>query len=259
MRRFVALLGLAALLFVLSAPAAGADPGHEADFVARVNALRATKGIAPLLVDAQMTSVARSWSAQMAASNTLSHNPNFSSQISNWKLVGENVGTGPDVAVIEQAFENSPHHYANLVNPAYNFIGVGVVEANGTLWVTQNFKQARTVAAAPSAAPAKPAPAPAPAPKAAAAPKPAAPKPAAAPAPEPAPAPVAAPSTVPAPPVPVPAPATEVAGVVAERPTPAGAPAPARTATPVGVALVAAALLLAVGGAVVRHRPLLGR
>ena len=164
MKRFAAvLLGLAGL-FLLSADEAGAEPAaHEAEFVARVNALRATKGLGPLAVDNQLTSVARAWSAKMAQDGALSHNPNLPNQVSNWRLVGENVGVGPTVAVIEQAFENSPAHYANLVKGEYQFIGVGVVEVGSTIWVTQNFKQAKTVAPA-VAAPAVPVPRPAPAP-----------------------------------------------------------------------------------------------
>jgi hypothetical protein len=201
-RLVVACLVLAALVLGW-APPAGAEPAvSEAEFVARVNALRASKGLMPLAVDQQMTSVARAWSAEMAASGTLSHNPNFSQQITNWRLVGENVGTGPEVATIETAFENSPAHYANLVKPEYQFIGVGVVEVNGIIWVTQNFKQAKNATAVPATAPA-PTPKPPPAPRPATAPRPApAPKPVAA----------AAPVTVPpttAPPVTAPAPASE--------------------------------------------------
>jgi hypothetical protein len=175
------LLGVA-LLFVF-APLAKADPNlDEAQFFADLNAVRARNGVPPLATDGQLINVARAWSAQMAGAGGLSHNPNLGSQVSNWRTLGENVGTGSDVASIEAALEASPHHFANMVDPSYNYVGIGVVEANGAIWVTQDFKQAKT-GALPSTA--TPAPAPKPA-----APKPAAPRPAA-----PAPAKSAAPRT----------------------------------------------------------------
>jgi hypothetical protein len=137
----------------------------------------------------------------MAGDATLAHNPNLAGQVSGWRTLGENVGTGPDDASIEVAFENSPHHFANMVDPSYNYIGVGVVQdPSGIYWVTEDFRQSTN---APQAAPAPSHPAPAPpkpAPKPAVAPRPVAapvhaatthPAPAAASAPKPSPAPVA--------------------------------------------------------------------
>jgi hypothetical protein len=46
------------------------------------------------------------------------------------------------VAELEQAFEQSPHHYENLVNPAFAIVGIGVVEVQGgVVWVTEDFVQ----------------------------------------------------------------------------------------------------------------------
>ena len=222
MRRLVAVVAGMAGLLLLWAPAAGAEPAAaEAEFVARVNALRASKGLVPLTVDLQLTEVARQWSAKMAAAGALSHNPNLPNQVTNWKLVGENVGVGPTVEMIEQAFENSPAHYANLVKPEYQNIGVGVVEKGSQIWVTQNFKTPKTAVAAPDTAPA-PAPGPAPGPRAAAPPRP---KPAPAPAAARAqarPAPAGPATTV----APVPPIEAEVEGVQEfAPPTPSAAPA----------------------------------
>ena len=123
---------------------------EEAQFVVRVNALRASKGLAPLAVDPQLRDIARAWSAQMAAAGGISHNPALADQVSNWQKIGENVGVGGDVTTIENAFEASPHHYANLVDPAFTYIGIGVVDANGSIWVTQDFKRPAQTAAVPA-------------------------------------------------------------------------------------------------------------
>jgi len=134
---------LAAFAGVMTAiaPAAHADPGsEESQFLALTNQLRAGLGIQQLTPNAQLTQVARAWSAQMAAQGTISHNPALTSQApSNWTQLGENVGMGGAVGVIQTAFINSPHHYENLANGAYNQVGIGVVDSNGTIFVTVDF------------------------------------------------------------------------------------------------------------------------
>ena len=142
-------------------PAAHADSNvDEGQFVAAINVVRVRNGLAPLATDGQLINVARAWSAQMAGAGALSHNPNLGSQISNWRTAGENVGTGQTVTSIEAAFEASPHHYANMVDPSYNYVGVGIVEVSGTIWVTEDYKQSKSVV--PTVAVPKPAPPPAP-------------------------------------------------------------------------------------------------
>jgi len=205
LRALVALIAVGAALCAFAKPAAATS--DEDYFVNKINQIRASRGLGTLAVDAQLTAVARSWSQHMASDGTLEHNPNLANQVSGWRVVGENVGTGPDDSSIEAAFENSPHHFENMVDPAYTEVGVGVVQdSSGTYWVTEDFKQP-TNAAAPAPAPRSAAPKPAsrPAPKVASAPRPA-PRPMAAPV-------HAAPVHASATPAPAPAPATTVATV----------------------------------------------
>jgi uncharacterized protein YkwD len=160
--KLLAILATAAMLFTVEgfmAGAAQADSlGTEGAFVAAINSLRVSKGLPTLAVDDRLTSVARAWSQQMAGAQLLSHNPNLPAQgPAGWRSLGENVGVGPSVAWLEAAFEASPHHYENLVDPSYTAIGVGVVEANGQIWVTEDFMGG---AAAPTASAPAPAPVP---------------------------------------------------------------------------------------------------
>src|SRR3954451_20276105 len=112
--------------FAAAAPAK-ADPNvDEAQFLADLNLVRARNGVAPVATDGQLINVARGWSAQMAGGAGLSHNPSLASQVSNWRTLGENVGSGSDVATIEAALEASPHHFENMVDPAFNYVGIGV-------------------------------------------------------------------------------------------------------------------------------------
>jgi hypothetical protein len=163
---------LVAALFVLANPVAAnaADSGAEAQFVARINSLRQSKGLAPLAVYGELQGVARNWTDQMVANGGISHNPNLAGDVSaNWSKLGENVGVGQSVDSLMNAFINSPAHYKNLVDPAYNYIGVGVsYDSNGTMYTTHDF-MALNDGPAPAPDPG-PAPAPAPKKKAAAAP-----------------------------------------------------------------------------------------
>ena len=191
-----ALLGIVLLAPALSAisarPAHADSVSEEAQFLALTNQLRAAKGLSQLAISPEVTAVARRWAGNMAAAGTISHNMNLPNEVHlNWQKLGENVGTGGAVQAIQTAFINSPKHYENLIDPVWNYVGIGVVDSNGRIFVTVNFMQL-TGAAAP-----KSSPAPRATPRTTTAPKPAAvPRPAPVtvpPQPTPAPAPVAAP------------------------------------------------------------------
>jgi uncharacterized protein YkwD len=140
--------------------AAAPSPEHEAQFVSRINSLRASKGLSQLESHGQLQSVARNWTERMVQAGEISHNPNLGSQVEgNWTKLGENVGVGYDVEGLMQAFINSPSHYKNLVDPAWNYVGVGVtIAGDGRMYTTHNFM-------AMGEAPAPRAPSPPPAPR----------------------------------------------------------------------------------------------
>jgi hypothetical protein len=135
----VAVLAAAAPL-VLAVPAARADDAGA--LLAMVNNLRASHGQAPLTPSATLGSVAQAWSAHMAATNTLGHNPNLASQAGGgWTKIGENVAGAGNITAVFNAFVNSPFHLGNMLDPAYNVTGIGVaVGSGGTMWVTEDFE-----------------------------------------------------------------------------------------------------------------------
>ncbi len=143
-------------------------PDVEAQFISRINSLRASKGLSQLKVSGELTGVARNWTERMVADGKISHNPNLGSQVSgNWTKLGENVGVGYDVDGLMQAFINSPAHYRNLVDPDWNNLGVGVVlTPDGRMWTTHNFMAKPE--SPPPAPPPSSSPAPSPSPKPAA-------------------------------------------------------------------------------------------
>lgn len=117
------------------------SPDIEAQFVSRINSLRSSKGLSQLRVHSQLLSVARNWTERMVQAGKISHNPNLSSEVQgNWTKLGENVGVGPSVDSLMQAFQNSPAHNRNLVDPEWNYVAVGVtLAADGQIYTTHNF------------------------------------------------------------------------------------------------------------------------
>ncbi len=144
------LLGALPLLTATPATAAPADPvAIEADFVARINDLRAAEGLSPLVVHDELVTVARGWAANMAAADEISHNPGLSRVVSaDWQKLGENVGVGMTVPKLHDAFVRSPAHHRNLVDPDFTHVGVGVVVGrDGALFTAHQFMKLRPGAA----------------------------------------------------------------------------------------------------------------
>ena len=178
MRRLLRTAGVALTMMVMSTAVSAAPAGAtvdtasaEAAFVAQINGLRAQHGVGALVVDDGLSAIARNWSASMASAGRISHNPDLAGQVGpGWSKLGENVGEGPNESVLFAAFVASPPHYQNLVDPAFNRVGVGVaIAADGTIYTTHDFEQragSSTVSPPPPSRPSPPVvrPAPAPAP-----------------------------------------------------------------------------------------------
>jgi len=141
MRKLV--FGLILALGLLSFPAgANADTvSDEATFVAKINSLRASKGLPPLQVNTNLVAKARAWSAGMAAASKIWHSTLSEGVTEDWRKLGENVGMGGSVDGLHTAFVNSPHHYENLVDPAFGYVGIGIVMNGSTIFVSEVFMQ----------------------------------------------------------------------------------------------------------------------
>jgi uncharacterized protein YkwD len=156
----VLLLAVIFTLMGLSSPIASAESASDENAMfAATNQSRADNGLPALQYDAALSNVSNAWADHLAAVRTLSHNPNLVDQVNNevttqWTRLGENVGFGPDVAQLEQAFMNSSAHRANILGD-YNRVGVGAArDGNGTLWVVVNFLKGPSIANSGPPAPA---------------------------------------------------------------------------------------------------------
>jgi len=148
---------------------------EEQEFVRLVNELRSSQGLPTLAVDLELTLQARIWSTTMRDRGDIFHSSDLGAGISsNWRKLGENVGVGGTVRALFDAFVASPTHYANLVDPDYRSVGIGVVWDGSRMFTAHRFmavfppKAPTPEPPAPASEPAPPQPAP-PAPSSAAA------------------------------------------------------------------------------------------
>lgn len=136
----VLVMALVLLSFAATGPArAAGDPA--ATLRAHLNAERDARGLAPLASASDLREVALDHSRDMATTGSLHHNPDLGSDVRNWKVVAENVGVGPDADGLHREFMDSPTHAANILDGRVTQVGVGVVQADGMLWVTQVFRE----------------------------------------------------------------------------------------------------------------------
>jgi len=133
------------LMATLVPAAASGSASEEASFIQKVNQTRAAQGLPALTPDVQLTNLARGWAGAMrdgtcGAGNFICHASPISAGVTHpWEKLGENVGTGPNVTAVMDAFIASPGHYANIIDPEFTHIGVGVVWENGRMFTTHRF------------------------------------------------------------------------------------------------------------------------
>jgi uncharacterized protein YkwD len=172
LRRLVATVAVVATALVGSAAlATSALASSAGDLGAATNAARAAAGLPALALNADLNAVAQGWANQLAAAGTLSHNPALRTQVSNWNVLGENVGMAADVPSVQAAFMASTAHRDNILDPRYTQMGVGSATSMyascscQVLWVVVDFRHPATSAAVAAPAPkpaAKPIPKPVP-------------------------------------------------------------------------------------------------
>lgn len=134
-------VALTAAPAVVSPRPAAAAGGEVSDYLGRINATRAAAGVAPLQLDGQLSSLAQAWAQQLADWQRLQHASDLSTGVTQpWRKLGENVGRGGDTSQIYPAFVASPTHYANIVDPSFTRIGIGVVYgSDGRQYTVQRY------------------------------------------------------------------------------------------------------------------------
>lgn len=106
----------------------------EQSMVDSVNQERANAGLQPLKVDLRLASVARAKANDMLVNNYFDHtSPTYGSpwammqQVKiNYKWAGENIAGNRSVAAAMAALMQSPGHRANILDPRFTHVGIGV-------------------------------------------------------------------------------------------------------------------------------------
>jgi uncharacterized protein YkwD len=120
----------------------GSDSSLAAAVVAGHNRERAARGLAPLQRSACLDGIATAWAAHLAAIGRLAHNPGAAVAAEAcvlWTAVGENLGFDGTVDDLEQAWMDSAVHQANILDPDFTQVGVGVVRRDGILYAVVDF------------------------------------------------------------------------------------------------------------------------
>ena len=119
----------------------------EWDFLNKLNERRTSAGLPAVRMATALREIARGWSENLATTVpcALRHTPGLDAVVDraigseDWLRVGENVGCGPSVKGIDDALFASEGHRRNILDGAFAYVGVGVVERNGVIFVTFDF------------------------------------------------------------------------------------------------------------------------
>jgi uncharacterized protein YkwD len=132
---------LAALTAVV-VMALGACSPEEDRSTELVNLARNGVGVASMPSNIDLYFKAQAWSQRLAAEQRLYHS-NLTDGIGyRWCRLGENVGYGYSIEQVHNAFMASTGHRANILNPAFNRVGIGVTrDGANRFWVVQEFMQ----------------------------------------------------------------------------------------------------------------------
>lgn len=132
-------------------PFLNAEPQAEEQLLYLANQARQQAGAQPLTLDPGLTHAARTHAQAMVDARQLSHQ--FDGELSLPQRLaattdlqldqeGENVALDYDPERGHEHLMLSPPHRANLLNPTYNVVGLGVVRNGNRLYIVQDFGHA---------------------------------------------------------------------------------------------------------------------
>lgn len=143
-----AVAGIAAAVVLVVSTDAVARPDVERCFLDAINSARIESGRQTLTTADDVAPFARAHAAHMATSGGLFHSARDSVAEAlppGWRSWGENVGWHshpdlPDCRPTHRAFMDSAEHRANILDPDYSAVAIGVfVDEDGELWTTHIF------------------------------------------------------------------------------------------------------------------------
>jgi uncharacterized protein YkwD len=121
----------------------------ESEMLALVNEERLKRRISPVKADPELTLVARAHSTDMFARGYFSHyTPEKKDPFDRMKragvkfqTAGENLALGRTLRICHAGLMNSPGHKANILNPAFGRLGIGIIDGGiYGLMISQEFR-----------------------------------------------------------------------------------------------------------------------
>jgi uncharacterized protein YkwD len=135
-----------ALSFKVAAPRI--DTEAEAQMLVLLNRARTENGLEPVTMDPTIRDVGRGYAVTMFQQGFFAHLGQDGSTPFDrmraggvqFRAAGENLALAPTVQVAHEGLMNSPGHRANILNPRYRRVGIGVADGgmHGKMFV-QNF------------------------------------------------------------------------------------------------------------------------
>jgi uncharacterized protein YkwD len=124
-----------------------AQGNHQHALFEIVNETRTRAGVPPLAWDDKLAQAAWDHARVMADHGSLSHQfageapllERLAARQARLDSASENVVYDISVQGVHDNFMSSPAHRNNLLNPAYDAVGIAVVEAGGILYVVEDF------------------------------------------------------------------------------------------------------------------------
>ena len=123
------------------------DEGAERQLIDLINQSRNAEGLPPLVMDQRLTLAARKHTVRMVQHKELSHqyddeNPlplRLEAENLRSDRQAENIALEVDIEGAHQSLMRSPGHRANILNPDYNAVGVGIIRMGNDVYVTEDF------------------------------------------------------------------------------------------------------------------------
>lgn len=124
-------------------------PNYETEMLQMINAERQKRGLKPLVADPEMLPVARAHSQDMFAKGYFAHDdlngkdPFDRMRAANihFATAGENLALAQTVEIAHVNLMNSPGHRANILNPSFGRVGIGILDGGFYgLMISQEFR-----------------------------------------------------------------------------------------------------------------------
>lgn len=149
--------GIGALMTLVVAAGMLVDPSQTSEATARncsmhsskvktmvrkVNRARTNAGRVRVDLDADLSRVALKHSKAMVRESKLYHTPAdvLRRRVTNFELLGENVGVGRSLSWLHREFMRSEAHRRIVLKGSFRHVGIGIVRTGDRIWMTVLFE-----------------------------------------------------------------------------------------------------------------------